>query len=82
VEFWTLVERALYQVREYDQILLMNIMSISFFDITNGHFIHAGPLEGIRVSIYLYLIQEILLHLTLMWDFLFDLIYLLAIFIL
>jgi hypothetical protein len=22
-------------------------------DITNGHFIHAGPLEGIGVSIYL-----------------------------
>ena len=22
-------------------------------DITNGHFIHAGPLEGTRVSIYL-----------------------------
>jgi hypothetical protein len=28
-------------------------------DITNGHFIHAGPLEGIGVSIYLfYLIEE------------------------
>jgi hypothetical protein len=23
-------------------------------DITNGHFIHAGPLEGIGVSIYLH----------------------------
>jgi hypothetical protein len=28
-------------------------MKSPLIDFTNGHFIHAGPLEGIGVSIYL-----------------------------
>jgi hypothetical protein len=44
--------------------LLVTIMGHRVIDITNGHFIHAGPLEGIGVSIYLVtiLINIILGH--------------------